>query len=537
MRDFIMNNSPQIAIIGAGAWGMNHVRVWNKLKQLKIVCDLDSQRLDLIRMQYPDITCTTNIDEVFDMDEVRGVVVATPAHSHVELALHCLERGKDVFVEKPMALNYPDAEKLVRAAKKLNKILMVGHVLEYHPAVIKLRELIQTGELGRILYIYSHRLNIGKIRVVENAMWSFAPHDVAIILRILETMPESVTCQGEGYLNNHVADITLMSFKFPNKVQGHIYVSWLHPFKEHRFIVVGEKQMAVFDDTLPWENKLVLYPHQVQWVKGQIPVAHKADAHPVPLQPVEPLLRECEHFLQCIQTRSKPLTDGESGSQVVKVLDAAQQSLVKGSIPVPMDAIGSEPLTWWHHPTAIIDPGARIGAGTRVWHFSHVMKNAVIGEHCILGQNVFVGQGVRIGNRVKIQNNVSIYTEVTLEDEVFCGPSMVFTNVINPRSAIERKHEFRPTLVKKGATLGANCTLICGVTIGRYAMVGAGAVVTRDVPDYALVTGVPARLSGWVCSCGVRLHQDELTLTCPACGKAYRRVSANEIQPIDSHSS
>lgn len=174
------------------------------------------------------------------------------------------------------------------------------------------------------------------------------------------------------------------------------------------------------------------------------------------------------------------------------------------------------------HPTAIVDDGATIGKGTRVWHWSHVSAGAVIGRDCSLGQNVFVGNRVVIGDRVKVQNNVSVFDAVTLEDGVFCGPSMVFTNVINPRAEIERKSEFRPTLIKRGATLGANCTVLCGVTVGAYAMVGAGAVVTRDVPDFALMTGVPARWVGWVSHSGDRLGDD---LVCPSTGCQYRLVS------------
>lgn len=176
------------------------------------------------------------------------------------------------------------------------------------------------------------------------------------------------------------------------------------------------------------------------------------------------------------------------------------------------------------HPTADVDPSATIGKETKIWHFCHVMADATIGPRCILGQNVFVGKKVSIGCGVKIQNNVSVYTGVTLEDEVFCGPSVVFTNVINPRSAIERKEEFRPTLVRLGATLGANATILCGVTIGRYALVGAGAVITRDVPDHALVVGVPARQTGWVCRCGCTLSAADSNSTswaCPRCEASY----------------
>lgn len=176
---------------------------------------------------------------------------------------------------------------------------------------------------------------------------------------------------------------------------------------------------------------------------------------------------------------------------------------------------------YYAHPTAVIDDGCEIGDGTKIWHFCHVMSDAKIGERCNLGQNVMVAPGVVLGNNVKVQNNVSIYTGVTLEDDVFCGPSMVFTNVINPRSHIIRRHEYKPTLVRRGASLGANSTVICGTTIGRYAFVAAGAVATRDVPDYALVAGVPARRIGWVCYCGARLPASAGSVTCDECHRTY----------------
>lgn len=178
--------------------------------------------------------------------------------------------------------------------------------------------------------------------------------------------------------------------------------------------------------------------------------------------------------------------------------------------------------SYFAHPSAVIDPGAIIGPGTRIWHFSHVCSGARIGEAVSIGQNVFVAARAVIGNRCKIQNGVSVYDEVTLDDDVFCGPSMVFTNVWNPRAHVERKQEYRPTRIGRGATLGANCTIVCGVTVGAYAFVGAGAVVNRDVPDYALMVGVPARQVGWMCQCGVRLQVHNGRASCAACGAAYR---------------
>lgn len=189
----------------------------------------------------------------------------------------------------------------------------------------------------------------------------------------------------------------------------------------------------------------------------------------------------------------------------------------------------SEATGYTAHETAIIDAGAKIGPGTRIWHWVHVVGTAEIGANCSLGQNVYVGVA-RIGNNVKIQNNVSVYDAVVLEDNVFCGPSMVFTNVINPRSEIVRKSEYKPTLVRRGATIGANAVIVCGNTIGSYAMIGAGAVVTRDVADFALMVGNPARRIGWVCQCGVRLKGGEGEVRCEACGKGYRIASGSAEQ-------
>jgi len=188
-------------------------------------------------------------------------------------------------------------------------------------------------------------------------------------------------------------------------------------------------------------------------------------------------------------------------------------------------------MTYWAHPTAIIDAGARIGPGTRVWHWVHVCAGARIGANCVLGQNVFVGNRVVIGNNVRIQNNVSVYDEVTLEDDVFCGPSMVFTNVFNPRSHVSRKDEYRRTLVRRGASIGANATVVCGYELGEYSFVGAGAVVTRDVPGYALMVGAPARRIGWMCQCGERLPARAGAAGCVKCGARYK-IGKHACKPV-----
>ena len=319
--------------MGCGAWGINHVRMWRELGCLAVACDTYNLSIKNIQSRYPDVATSSDVAAVLTRPDIPAVVIATPAPTHATLALQALEAGKDVLVEKPLALTVAEGQQLVDTAKRLQRVLMVGHILEYHPAIAKLKGLVAHGTLGRILYLYSNRLNLGRIRTEENALWSFAPHDLAIILRLLGTLPEEVVCHGGAYLNHRVADVTLTGLSFPGNIRAHVFVSWLHPFKEHRFVVVGDNQMAVFDDTLPWPQKLVLYPHRVDWVEGQLPIADKAEAVPVELEEVEPLRAECEQFLNSIATRKPPLTDGESGLAVLRVLEAAQSSLDQTGMP------------------------------------------------------------------------------------------------------------------------------------------------------------------------------------------------------------
>jgi UDP-2-acetamido-3-amino-2,3-dideoxy-glucuronate N-acetyltransferase len=517
-----------VALIGYGAWGRNIARNLVNLGSLDVICDWKPAALDEASRHHPNIALESSVDALMANPRITACAVATPPAGHYEMARRALEAGKDVFVEKPLALTTGDGQALVEIARRQGRILMVGHLLEYHPAIDKLRDLVRQGELGQLQYVYSSRLNLGRIRTEENALWSFAPHDIHILLRLLDEYPQHVACHGGTYLHQGVADVTMTLLAFRSGVRAHVFVSWLHPYKEHKLVVVGSRGMVVFDDTRPFPEKLTLYRHRVDWVE-RLPVAVRGEGEAIPLTEKEPLEVECRHFLQCLATRARPRTDGESGVRVLRVLEACQESLRQGGLPIPGDAAAGSASAGIGHPTATIDPGCDIGEGTRVWHYSHVMAGARIGRRCSLGQNVFVGGEAVIGDRVKIQNNVSIYDGVVLEDDVFCGPSMVFTNVVNPRSDRSRRHEIRPTLVRRGATIGANATIVCGHTVGRHAFIGAGAVVTSDVPDYALVQGVPARVVAWMCRCGVRLPMavdaGREERTCPACGERYLRVA------------
>jgi len=525
--------SPSVAVIGGGYWGKNLVRNYYHLDALKLIADKSETILSNLKDQFKGVDTCLAIVDVLSRDDIHGVVISTPAETHFNIARESLLAGKHVCVEKPLVLEEAEGHELIDLAKKNDRVLMVGHLLQYHPVFMRLKEIAQAGELGRINYIYSHRLNLGKIRREENILWSFAPHDISMILSLAAEAPESLITTGGNYLHQKIADVTTTHMAFPSGLRAHIFVSWLHPFKEQKLVVVGDKKMAVFDDTLPWEDKLLLYPHQINW-QNNMPVPSKADPERVDIGQEEPLRQECRHFLDCIKNGTQPLTDGEEGLRVLKILNASQASLNDNGRMIVLTSdsdtnlsamsheLRAKTLGGFIHPTAVIDNDVIIGSGTKIWHFSHVLSGSKIGDKCNLGQNVVIGPDINIGNNCKIQNNVSVFKGITLEDGVFCGPSMVFTNIYNPRAEIGKMDQLRPTLVKKGATIGANATIICGTTLGRYCFIGAGALVNKNVPDHALVVGNPAKQIGWACECGERLTED---LACLTCEKQYNKSS------------
>ncbi len=524
--------SPKIAVVGSGYWGKNLVRNFFELGALSVVCD-DSPVVETnIRAKYPQIDYCRDFAALLGNGNIHGIVLATPAALHFEMAKRVLLAGKDVLVEKPLALSVAEGAELVELASRLNRVLMVGHILQYHPAIHKLKELIDNGSLGQMEYVYSNRLNIGKIRAEENILWSFAPHDISVLLCLLGERPQSVVCEGGNYLSRDVADVTVSQFTFANGVRAHIFVSWLHPFKEQRLVVVGSEKMAVFDDNAV--ERLVLYSHRVEW-KGRIPNAVKAEAESVSLDATEPLKNECMEFLDCVASRRIPLTDGCEGLRVLQVLKACQKSMESHAAVSMAEEPEPPKRLFFAHPTAVIDEPCEIGADTKIWHFSHVLQGAKIGRNCIFGQNCQIAGDVIIGNNVKVQNNVSIYTGTVIEDDVFLGPSCVLTNVTNPRSQVNRHSLYERTTFRRGATVGANATIVCGIELGRYCFIGAGAVVTKDVPDYALMLGNPARQIGWMSRHGHRLIDSDLNdvMKCPESGLRYKEVRPGVLCCLD----
>lgn len=318
-----------IGLIGAGYWGQNLIRVFSELGVLKIICDLNKNVLLERKKEYPYLKTTTNFDDILKDKTIEGVVISAPAALHYKLTKKSLFAGKDVFVEKPLALKVKEAEELVKIAKNNKKILMVGHLLLYHPAIKKVKELIKNKELGEVRYIYSNRLNFGKLRTEENVLWSFAPHDIAVILDLIEDilgMPKKVNviAVGKNYLQKRIPDVTLSFLEFEKNKAAHIFVSWLNPFKEQKLSIIGSKGMVVFDDQS--KEKLTLFKHKIRW-KKEIPEAIKDKGKVIKIANKEPLKEEAKHFLECIKKRKRAITDGREGLEVLKILDACQRSM------------------------------------------------------------------------------------------------------------------------------------------------------------------------------------------------------------------
>jgi UDP-2-acetamido-3-amino-2,3-dideoxy-glucuronate N-acetyltransferase len=529
----------RIAVIGGGYWGKNLVRNFAEMGNLGAIVENNPKTAaDLVAKHGSQ---SVELNTTLADPNVHGVAIALPAEMHFDAAKKALLAGKHVFVEKPLALEVKEAEELHALALKLNLRLMVGHLLQYHPAYIKLKQVVSEGLIGKVQYIYSNRLAMGKLRQEEDVLWALGPHDLSMVLGLTGADPVDVTAFGANTLNAHIADHAHVQMTFANGVRGHVFVSWLHPIKEQRFVVVGDKGMIVFEDSQTEQaKKLMHYANTVSWVNGA-PLEVKGDATSISYELSEPLRNECTHFVNAIASGETPRTDGVEGLRVLNVLARASVAMKAGqknAAPAP-SAKASSRVVGEHigakiHESAYVDAGVNLGKGTDIWHFSHILGDVTIGENCKIGQNVVIGPKVTIGNGVKVQNNVSIYEGVILEDGVFCGPSCVFTNVNNPRAEIVRKAEYRQTLVKKGATIGANATIVCGHTLGQYCFIAAGAVVAKDVPDFALMAGVPAKRIGWVSHFNSRLVASEKAgeLVCPDTGRRYREVSKDQLEEI-----
>jgi len=337
-----------IAVVGTGDWGANLVRNFATLPGAKLValCDTDPGRLAKTAARYPGVRTMARVEEVAAAAEVRAVVVSASAIQHYPIARTLLEAGKDVYVEKPLALQADHAEALVKLARERDRILMVGHLLLYHPAVRYLKEMVTRGELGDLFYLYSQRVNLGKVRRDENALWSFAPHDLSVILHLIDAEPLDVAARGSAFLQGTVEDVVFLHLRFTGGRMAHVHVSWLDPHKLRKITVVGSRKMVVFDD-MEASEKVRIYDKGIDRPGTQVgQIVSYGDALSVRSGDIlipkislqEPLQLECQHFVDCVREHRTPLTDGADGLRVVRVLAAAQQSLAAGGTPIPVAA-------------------------------------------------------------------------------------------------------------------------------------------------------------------------------------------------------
>ncbi len=492
--------SLKLGLIGGGYWGKNLIREFNKIGFLDTICEINPVLISQYKNDYPNLNITDNYTEM--LNRVDAVCVSLPAEMHYKFAREALMMNKDVYVEKPITLNVYEAEELVKIAKERNCILMVGHLLHYHPAIEKIKEHLSS--LGNIKQIIANRLNLGIFRTQENVLWSFAPHDISVILSICNNnLPEWVQCTGNASLTKGIHDITNSIMKIKNQDSYsyiNINVNWLNPYKEQRMSIICEKGMLLFDD-MEKEHKLKLYNNYMNWSNciNPSPSANKVEPINIILDlSISPLEKECRHFMDCCYNRTTPITDGEEGIRVLKVLNYLSESLNKNQIINIPNNIMQSNANYFAHETAIIDNGAIIGDNTKIWHYSHICKGAIIGKNCNIGQNVFIAGGAVLGDNCKVQNNVSIYAGVEAGNYVFFGPSCVLTNDINPRGMYSKNGEYIKTIIEDGVTLGANCTIVCGNTIGKHSLIGAGAVVTKNVNNYSIMVGNPAKRIGTI---------------------------------------
>ncbi len=309
---------PRIAVLGCGYWGSNHIRTLKALGALHAVSDANGARAEGFASEQNCLAISP--DELFTRDDVDGIVLALPPQFHAALAIRAVEAGKDVLVEKPIALTVADGERAVAVANANKRVFMVGHVLRFHPAFERLKELIDAGELGEVKYIHSHRLGLGKFHTENDALWDLAPHDLSMILAITGCEPIEVRGEGAALLD-HLSDFAHLHMRFPNGMRSHLFTSRLNPYRERRLTVVGTKSMAVFDDVEPWEKKLAVYRHAVWQDSGQWAFTNNEPSY-VEVEQGMPLTRELEHFLSSMKTRSAPRTSGEEAVAVLRILTA-----------------------------------------------------------------------------------------------------------------------------------------------------------------------------------------------------------------------
>ena len=318
----------KVCVVGAGRWGLNHIKTLHKLDALGGIVESNVEVLDSLKTAYPNVQCFNNLSDALHED-FDGYTVATPAPTHFAIAKQIIESGKHVLVEKPITLNSNEAKILADLAREKDVNLMVGHVLLFHPAFNKIKSLLEDGSLGDLQYMYSNRLNLGTIRTEENVFWSFAPHDIALFQYFTNSFPNKITSRGIDIIQDGIQDTTITTLEYPDRIMGHIFVSWLHPFKEHRFVIVGSKGMVRFEDSA--EGKpLIFYDKSVDW-KDNIPTPHSGPTHYIDYDSVMPLTEELKYFVDHLDGSPVTTCDSVSAVEVMKILETATESLTRGN--------------------------------------------------------------------------------------------------------------------------------------------------------------------------------------------------------------
>lgn len=473
-----------IAIVGAGYWGKNLIREFYNLNVLDMVIEQDENLLNEIKNNY-NIKTSSNIQDVLNKNYITGIVIATPSETHYTIAKQCLDRNKNIFIEKPFTLDYNKSLELHNLSIQKNLKIMVGHILHYNLYIIKLKSLLKNNTIGQIKSIVTNRFSYGKIRSNENVLWSFAPHDISLIYSLLKNSSNQEPLLNIKYIDSktHCSNISESNiFLESNNIKVNINVSWLKPYKESSITIVGTKGILYFDDV-----KKTLSLTKYNLLKQNILINDY----------ITPLKNECLHFVNCLINNKIPYTNSFEALYGIRLIENIinhnNYNLDPISISEHNNPINSN--DYYLDSTSIIDNNTTIGKNTKIWHYTHVCESSIIGQNCNIGQNCYIGKNTIIGNYCKIQNNVSVYDGVICEDYVFLGPSCVFTNDLNPRVEYP-KNSYKKTYIKYGATIGANATILCDLTIGRYALIGAGSVVVRDVPEYAVMVGNPAKQIG-----------------------------------------
>ncbi len=507
----------QIAVIGCGKLAKELIKVFNELGVLKSVCDANISNLSCHDENLNNLQTSTSFDDILMDPSITGIVIAHPFENHGDLARKALIAKKHVYLCRPLVVVDETKKELLSLAKMHNRILMVGKNLSKYPAYTFLKEIVSSGELGTLKSIYSSRLSTGAIGHDENILWSFSPQYISMIIGLAGQMPEFVAATGANYYHSNMADLTSSFMHFPSGLRAHSFVSWLHSEKEQKLVLVGDKKIAVFHHKQTPGQKLYIYPHQISW-DTNIPVPQKTKADIVNIYPNELLHDDCQSFLNKITDQSTYAEISKEGEHVLEVLNASQLSANQDGKKIylsrdqhPIKGYATSPV---FDPLLMED---RVGKIITFVDIKKSLKPEFMASYQFQDDIQRASQENEVsflpfqhltedGKGCRINNNISIYKDLILESELHNHSSQDFSTTHAEDSLTSARNDVQLTIIKKGATLGANCTIARGRTVGEYAYVGAGAVVLDDVPAHALVVGNPAKIKGWLCRCGNRLR-------------------------------